>query len=116
MDQLLLPEDSFNRILASLLRTTRPEWSKDGLIVAEIWRKFGTQRVKPDIYIDDLVSPPVIVECAYGGDRDKDALDRLSKTTVETVVSLAIPKAYKDRSENEAIELLEQGGQIQYAV
>lgn len=116
MDQLLLPEDSFNRILASLLRTTRPEWSKDGLIVAEIWRKFGTQRVKPDIYIDDLVSPPVIVECAYGGDRDKDALDRLSKTTVETVVSLAIPKTFKDRSEYEAIELLEQGEQIQYAV
>ena len=116
MDQLLLPEEDFNRVLAALLRTTRPEWNKEGVIFAEIWRQFGTKRVKPDIYVDDLVSPPVIIECAYGGDGDKDAKDRLETTPIETVISLAIPTMFKERSESEARRLLENGEILRYAV
>lgn len=116
MAKLLLPEDSFNRILASLLQTTRPEWSADGVILAETWRNFGQWRIKPDIFVNDPSSPPVIVECAYGGDRDTDAKDRLLKTPIETVVSVAIPHSFQTKSENEARQAFEDGEYIQYAI
>lgn len=116
MAELLLPEDSFNRILATLLQTTRPEWSADGVVLAETWRTFGQWRVKPDIFVNDPSSPPVIVECAYGGDRDTDAKNRLLKTPIETVVSVAIPHTFKTKSENEARQSIEAGACIQYAI
>ena len=116
MEQLKLPEDSFNRILATLLKTTRPEWSKDGLILAETWRTFGARRVKPDIYLDDRLSPPLMIECAYGGDRDADATDRLTNTPIETVIAVDIPQLFKTKTEDAARSALEAGECIRYAV
>lgn len=116
MTNLRLPEDSFNRVLADLLRTTRPEWSEDGIVLAETWRTFGTRRTKPDIYIDDRLSPPLILECAYGGDRDVDAIDRLTKTPIETVIAVEIPLQFQSLTENEARSALEAGECIKYAL
>ena len=116
MAKLHLPEDSFNRVLAKLLRTARPEWSKDGIVLAETWRQYGTRRVKPDIYIDDRLCPPIIVECAYGGDQDADAIERLTKTPIETVIAVDIPQWFKFLTENEAESAMKTGECVRFAV
>ena len=100
-------EHSFNLRLAEALRKVAADWRLDGTVKAEESR--GGRR--PDIMIDERrrTMRPVIIECAFGGDNDADALARLGQPEfdeVDTMIAVAIPEEFRDMGDERAADAL----------
>ena len=107
-----LHESSFNLLLAKALGKADPRHrdGDDGFQPERVGQRKGGMR--PDI----RVSSDAVIECAYGGDGDKDALVRLD-AGFETAFAVAVPTAFKHMSEEDAAAALERGSPLlEYAV
>ncbi|MCY3880380.1 MAG: hypothetical protein OXF74_14535 [Rhodobacteraceae bacterium] len=98
-----LHEQTFNIRLADALREVVAAWRDEGMVHPESQR--GGPR--PDIIIDEngKTMRPVIIECAYGGDNDRDARERLAADefqNIDTVVALAIPHSFQTMTDTQA--------------
>lgn len=109
-----LHEQGFNYALAAALRKCNPAWRDERVIKAE---RTG-QSKRPDIVIEHFAMPSVVIEAAYGGDRGKDAGNRIAdkKMDFETGIEVNIPFEFQDLSEKAAERKLEGGASIGYAV
>ena len=110
-------EHSFNLELAKALRGCNPAWRQPGVVRAE---RTGRGK-RPDIAIqDDTMARPVLVECAYDGDKRKDAHKRLHQTEfadVDTVFAVCVPsEVFGELSETETLAKLRAGATVGYAL
>ena len=72
---------------------------------------------RPDIRIDDRRAPRVAIECAFGGDNDRDALARLGPDgEFDTAIAVNIPRSFEAMTEQEATKALKGGATVGYAV
>lgn len=109
-----LHEQSFNLQLAQVLRESNIRWRSEPDVVQP--ERTGTHG-RVDIRVVDTRMPTVAIECAYGGDNEKDAQSRLDKDpTLNTAVAVAIPRAFQSFTENEALAALRAGQQLRYAI
>ena len=110
----LLHEQSFNLQLAEALRRSRSRWrNQQDAVQAERTRSQG----RIDIYINDKQMPPVAIECAYGGDREQDAIRRLDNDkSLDTALAINIPSFFQSMTENEALTALLRNEELRYAV
>ena len=113
----LLHEQGFNYQLGQALRDANARWREDDAYVAVERRKGIRKSLKrPDIQIDDPRAPAVAIECAYGGDNDKDALARVEDGSFGTAIAVNVPKSFEGMSENQACDKLRDGATVGYAV
>ena len=85
-------------------------------MLCERRRVTAAQRKRPDILIEDPWLPKVVIECAYGGDDDADALKRLNDGISESAISVNIPIEFESLDEEEARDQLMEGRPIHYAL
>ena len=112
-------EQTANIYLAESMIYSNETWRKfRDYIQVERSGHFGTSRKRPDILIDDKTMPPVIIECSFGGDGDRDAERRLRDRDldVSTVLSLAFPKDYEYLPDEEFKRRLRVEDSLAYAV
>ena len=115
-----LKEEIWNSQLAKVIRSSHAPWhGKEEWVWAERTDKneSGTGNERIDVRIRAPDEPEIVIETAYGGDRDRDALARLNASTnLETAISIAIPTYFKTESEESTYRLLSEGTQIEYAL
>ncbi len=117
LDRSLLHEQGFNYKLAEALAYINSNWRENpAFIKAERPRAISRSDKRADLIIDDPRIPRIVIESSYGGDRDKDADDKLSTGDFHTAISLSIPKEFKHMAESEALDALIQGAKLEYAV
>ena len=108
-----LHEQTFNQKLAEALRETTAVWRQFSDNIEMIAPEFRRQKRRCDLMIDAhrRAMRPVIIECAYGGDNDKDAAGRLTQdefTDVDTVIALAIPLTFQELTDRQCLDQLRQ--------
>ncbi len=117
LEKSLLHEQGFNYKLAEALAYINANWRENpAFIKAERPGAIASSRQRADIIVDDPKIPRVVIECAYGGDGDKDADHKLRTGDFHTAISLSIPDAFRYMSEDEAKQALLQGTELEYAV
>ncbi|MYI77366.1 MAG: SAM-dependent DNA methyltransferase [Gammaproteobacteria bacterium] len=112
-------EQTANVYLAESMIYSNETWRKfRDFVKVERSGHFGKSRKRPDILIDDKTMPPVIVECSFGEDGDRDAIRRLKDRDldVSTVLSLAFPKDYEYLPDEEFKLRLRVEDSLAYAV
>lgn len=117
LDRSLLHEQGFNYKLAEALAYINANWRENpAFIKAERPGAIASSKQRADIIVDDPKIPRVVIECAYGGDGDKDADYKLRTGDFHTAISLSIPDAFRYMSEEEAKQELLRGAEFEYAV
>ncbi len=117
LDSSLLHEQGFNYKLAEALAYINANWRENPAFVkAERPRAIASSKKRADIIVDDPKIPRVVIECAYGGDGDKDADDKLRTGDFHTAIALCIPDKFRHVSESEALHSLIEGTVLEYAV
>ena len=117
-----LHEQGFNYALARTLRETTAHWREhEHYVICERSGSSGGRARRPDIVIQNPRMPEVVIECAYGGDRDRDAQARLTEEgetgpRFGTAIAVAIPEAFRSMSETEAENALRNGASIGFAL
>ena len=110
-----LHEQGFNYALAASLRKCFPAWGTDGYIRAERAGDRSGKRIDISVDIPDM--PPVVIECAYGGDDGKDAASRIADSEgLDTAISVNIPPSFQAMGDQEVEVALDDGAEIGYAV
>ena len=109
-----LHEQSFNLQLAQALRQSNTRWRKK---VNAVRAERTSAKGRVDILVIDTQMPTVAIECAYGGDNEKDAQSRLDNDlSLNTAVAVDIPLEFQSMTENEALTTLLNGGQLKYVI
>ena len=111
-----LHEHTFNVLLADALKVTSVRWQQSGVVEAERRGALQKPGLRPDIIVNDPVAPKVVVECAYGGDNDKDALRRLEAHSFDTAFSVAIPERFQTMKNNAVRRALKEKDALAYAL
>ena len=112
-----LHEHTFNVLLGEALRDSNARWRENRRYIAvERRQTMRGSGKRPDILVDDPRMPKVAIECAFGGDNDKDALVRLTHDEVETAIAVNVPRSFENMSEDEARAALADGAELGYAV
>ena len=112
-----LHEQGFNYALAEALRQVRAQWRENPSFV--ICERKGTvwgEAKRPDILIDDCKISKVVVECAFEGDNDKDAKERLDQGICSTAIAVAIPPEFERLDVKETEQELYKGALFDYAL
>ena len=110
-----LLEEGFNYALGRALRLANSEWRENPNTIRCERRQSATGK-RPDLEIRHSRMPkPVVIECAYGGDNDRDARARLDQNICETAIALAIPNHFRSMSEEDAYTALFHGTSFGYA-
>lgn len=113
-----LHEHTFNVVFGDALRECNARWRENEHLVA-VERRATIQgsAERPDIRIDDRRTPRVAIECAFGGDNDRDALARLGPDgEFDTAIAVNIPRSFEAMTEQEATKALKGGATVGYAV
>ena len=113
-----LHEHTFNVVFGDALRECNARWRENEHLVA-VERRATIQgsAERPDIRIDDRRAPRVAIECAFGGDNDRDALARLGPDgEFDTAIAVNIPRSFEAMTEQEATKALKGGATVGYAV
>lgn len=116
-----LHEQNFNQKLAKTLRETTAVWRQQANGQEMVSPENARGKRRCDILIDEhrKTMRPVIIECAYGGDNDKDAVVRLKQSEfkdIDTVIALAIPQTFREMSDTQCLaELRKRDCKLQYA-
>lgn len=117
LDSSLLHEQGFNYKLAEALAYINANWRENpAFIKAERPGAISSSKKRADIIVDDPKIPRVVIECAYGGDGDKDADDKLRTGDFHTAIAISIPDEFRHMSESEALDALTKGTVLDYAV
>ena len=112
-----LHEHTFNVMLGNALRESHARWRENcGYIAVERKRSMRGSAKRPDILVNDPRMPKVAIECAFGGDNDKDAAARLGHNEIETAIAVNVPESFAGMDEHEARVALEDGAELGYAV
>ena len=112
-----LHEATFNSLLARALRDAVAQWREnEDCVLAERRGTIRNSHKRPDILVKSSQSPPVVIECAFGSDNDKDAKARLNDGDFDTAITLAIPRDYEELSEKQVENALRDEGRLKYAV
>ena len=112
-----LHQQGFNYALAEALRQVRARWRESpAFVICERSEAVWGAAKRPDILIDDHRMSKVVVECAYGGDNDKDAKERLEQGICSTAVAVSIPPEFAQTDVKEAERLLCGGALFDYAL
>ena len=76
-----LHEHTFNVMLGDALRASHARWRENrGCVAVERARSMRGSAKRPDILVNDPRMPKVAIECAFGGDNDRDALPASGET------------------------------------
>ena len=74
-------------------------------------------RARPDIHIRETGHSSIVIECAYGGDKDKDAKKRLLDGDYKTAITVAVPDVFKSLISKEKVrKKLRERNALSYAV
>ena len=112
-----LHENTFNVLLSEELKRTSARWRENNLVIPEAQGILAHGRGRPDIHIKDTGPNPIVIESAYGGDRDEDAKKRLLDGDYKTAITVAIPDVFKSLSAKEEIlKKLRERNALSYAV
>ena len=112
-----LHEQGFNYALAEALRQVRARWRESpNFVICERSGAIWGEAKRPDILIDDHKMSKVVVECAYGGDNDKDAIERLDQGICLTAVAVSIPPEFRRLDVKGAERQLCKGALFDYAL
>ena len=112
-----LHEHTFNVSLGEALRNSNARWRENRQYIAVERRSTMRGSAKrPDILVNDPRMPKVAIECAFGGDKDKDAAARLEHNGIETSIAVNVPKSFASMDEDEARAALAEGAELGYAV
>ena len=124
--QPTLHEQTFNSGLAQAIRARKLSWGAEGadIVQDERRRVFAGTSGRPDILIDDPLSPPLVIEVSYGArDAEADARNRLGRslrrggTTVQAAIAVLIPDGFGDlRHAPEVTARLLDGASLEYAL
>lgn len=122
--QPTLDEQSFNTGLAQAIRQRKAMWGRADIVQDERRRVFSGSTARPDIFINDPLSPPVIIEVSYdASDAEKDARSRLGRQLnrggdkITAAVAVCIPHSYRDlHSATEVTAWLLEGSTVEYAL
>ena len=118
-------EESFNGALGRALRLACVHWSDhpESIRVEETGLLHAQLGLKPDLLINDGISPPVIIECSFLAlDADQDAKRRLGLETrqgrfrISTAISLHIPNQFRRIQGFNIEDALIQGASLFYSV
>ena len=123
--QPTLHEQTFNSGLAEAVRSRKRNWAAAGsdIVQEERRRVFAGSSGRPDILIDDPLSPPVVIEVSYGAkDAEADARNRLGRdlsrggAKIHATIAVRIPDRFGGlRSAAEVTERLLAGDSLDYA-
>ncbi len=112
-----LHEQGFNYALAEALRQVRARWRENpSFVICERKGTFRGEAIRPDILIDDRRMSKVVVECAFGGDNDKDAKERLDQGICATAIAVSIPAEFEQLDVKAAEQKLCKGALFEYAL
>ena len=121
-----LHEQTFNGGLAQAIREARPSWHGDNLDIVQEERRgaLASGHQRPDILVDDPLSPPVVIEASYDAkDAERDACGRLGHVlqaggaTVRAAVAVWIPPPVGWlRNVRDVTDWLLKGNRIKYAL
>lgn len=118
-------EHSINDVIAELLRGTRWAWRGDGVVRSETTGLLAESAGKrPDIMIDELWIPPVVIESEIipAQNVEADALERLGKEVVflgapvNSVIALRLPTRLKETSRRKLKRELRNADDFQFAL
>lgn len=118
-------EHTINDAIAELLRGTRWAWRGDDVIVSESTDQFTeSKNLQPDILIDELWMPPVVIETELMPAQtvEADALKRLGKEVVflgakvNSVIALRLPPRLKETSQRKLKRELRNADDFQFAL
>ena len=118
-------EHTINDAIAELLRGTRWAWRGDDVVRSETTQLLSDSKMlQPDILIDELWIPPVVIESelmpAQGV--EADALNRLGKEVVflgekiNSVIALRLPLRLKETSQRKLKRELRNADDFQFAL
>lgn len=118
-------EHTINDAIAELLRGTRWAWRGDDVVRSETTQLLADSKMlQPDILIDELWIPPVVIESelmpAQGV--EADALNRLGKEVVflgaevNSVIALRLPLRLKETSQRKLKRELRNADDFQFAL
>lgn len=121
-----LHEQSFNSGLAQAIRSRKPSWAGKGkdVVQDESLGLISCTSERPDILIDDPLSPPVVIEVSFDcSDAVRDARARLGRVltrggaAVVAAIAVCLPREYREfRSAADVTEKLLDGGRIEYVL
>ena len=112
-----LHEQGFNYALAEALRQVRARWRENpSFVICERKGTFRGEAIRPDIQINDSIMSKVVVECAFGGDNDKDAKERIKQGYCSTAITVAIPTEFEQLDVKAAEHKLCKGALFEYAL
>ena len=112
-----LHEHTYNVMLGEALRDANARWRENpSCIAVERSAAMRGSAKRPDILVDDALMPKVAIECAFGGDGDKDATARLQDGEIETAVAVDVPESFAKMDENQIRSALADGAELGYAV
>lgn len=121
-----LHEQSFNSGLAQAIRSRKPSWAGEGrdIVQDESLGLISGTSERPDILIDDPLSPPVVIEVSFDcSDAVRDARARLGRVlarggaTVQAAVAVCLPPEYRElRSTADVTKKLLDGGCMDYVL
>lgn len=120
-----LHKQTFTKGLAQAIRLRKPVWAAKGSDVVQEERPgalYGTSG-RPDILIDDPLSPPLVIEVSYGArDAEKNARKRIGRSlsrrgaTIHAAIALRIPASFGNlRGVAEVTDRLVDGDRLEYA-
>ena len=77
---------------------------------------FEVRQYAPDIQINDHKMSKVVVECALGGDNDKDAKKRIKQGYCSTAIAVSIPAEFEQLDVKAAEQKLCKKALFEYAL